>query len=305
MRPNRQHFIGGIYHVMLRGNNKQIIFLDNNDQLKFLALLSEIIKKYLAKLHAYCLMPNHIHLIFEVNTFSLSSIMHSLECRYVKFFNKKYKRSGHLFQGRYKSISVTRDRYFLNLIRYLHQNPVRARLIKTIDDPWNSSHFAYLGNEDIPWLTKQLILSYFDNTKVNIIDQYRAYMSYTLNKEEIKELLKQQKLNDRIPPESFTKSTQVSETSVHVSPLYTIENILELCEKEFKTSRYNLISNSRTKNVARVRILAITLAYLTKTDSLKNLASYFSKNYSTLSKQVNNAIQNEQLTLALLKEKLC
>lgn len=115
-----------IYHVMLRGNNKQQIFLDEEDSSRFL----EIVRKYKDicnfKIFAYCLMGNHVHILVKTDDISLDSIMKRVVVKFVYYYNVKYSRIGHLFQDRYKSEPVETDEYFLQVIRYIHQNPIKA-----------------------------------------------------------------------------------------------------------------------------------------------------------------------------------
>ena len=159
MRKPRVHVRGGIYHVMLRGNNGQKIFYEDQDKWILMSFIQKSLFKCDAIAHAYCLMPNHIHLVIQVNDISISNFMQYLECRYVKYFNQKYQRYGHLFQGRFKSILVNVDDYFLVLIRYIHQNPLRANLISSIDEFWWSSHCDYIGRGKSTWISQDLTRS--------------------------------------------------------------------------------------------------------------------------------------------------
>ncbi len=305
MRKPRRHNPGAIYHVMVRGNNKQQIFFNTQDKEKYLMLLFETLDKFSAKIHAYCLMPNHIHLLLEVSSLPLSNIMHCLSCRYVKYFNKTHQRSGHLFQGRFKSIVVLRDQYFLTLIRYIHQNPLRAKLIQTLDTPWFSSHFTYLGLETNDNLTQELVRSYFNPDTASFAQEYKTYISDKLDKNEIECLLKQEKLNRHSESETFIKVTVLSENSVRIEPLYSLEKILILCEKEFRVDRSLIVGTSRKPEILHVRNIAITLAYLMKTDSLKKISERFSKSYTDSSRVVNATLQEKLFLINKLKKKLC
>ena len=115
-----------IYHVMLRGINKQQIFFDEQDCKKFIKTLIDCKKISGFKLYAYCLMPNHIHLLLKAENEDLSVIMKRIGCRFVYWYNAKYQRVGHLFQDRFKSEPVEDDEYFLCALRYIHLNPVEA-----------------------------------------------------------------------------------------------------------------------------------------------------------------------------------
>jgi len=116
----------GIYHVMLRGINQQRIFEDENDYQFFLAKLAFIKEESPFYLFSYCLLSNHIHLLIQEKECSLAYLFKRLETSYAYYFNKKYTRTGHLFQDRFKSEPIEEDTYLLAVIGYIHQNPVRA-----------------------------------------------------------------------------------------------------------------------------------------------------------------------------------
>jgi len=138
------------YHVINRGNQKQVIFLENTDYEKFLQILKHYKKKYKCKLFGYCLMPNHIHLILDPKEpLSLPKLMQILTQVYSTWFSEKYKKGGHLWQGRFKSKIINKDEYFLECIYYVEINPVRAGMISSpADYPWSSYQERVLGNKN-------------------------------------------------------------------------------------------------------------------------------------------------------------
>ena len=129
-RKARIHYPGALYHVILRGNARQDIFIDDGDRYRFYLLMQEGIARYRHSIHAFCLMTNHLHLLIQVADIPLSRIMQNLSFRYTRWSNGRQWQSGHLFQGRYKAVLVNGDEYLLELVRYLHLNPVRAGLVK-------------------------------------------------------------------------------------------------------------------------------------------------------------------------------
>jgi len=133
-RRPRIHFPGALYHVITRGNRRQGIFLDEKDLEKFLAYIVDYKSRHSFRLYAYALMKNHLHLLVEVEETPLSRIMQSLLFRYTRYFNRRYGEVGHLFQGRYKAIVCDKDAYLLELVRYIHLNPVRAKIVKSPED---------------------------------------------------------------------------------------------------------------------------------------------------------------------------
>ena len=165
-RKPRVHFPGALYHVIARGNRRQEIFIDNQDYERYLNFLKEYKEKYDFILYAYALMPNHVHLLIEVREAPLSRLMQSLQFRYTRNFNIKYKTWGHLFQGRYKAILCQKDSYFLELSAYIHLNPVRAGLIeKPLEYPWSSYRF-YLKGGGQSLIDPDFLLMQFSRSKV-------------------------------------------------------------------------------------------------------------------------------------------
>ena len=129
-RPLRIEFPNAFYHVTSLGNERKTVFRNNRDRERFLSYLESAHERYGAILHVYCLMDNHYHLLLETPRGNLSQSLHHINGAYTTYFNIKHRRSGHLFQGRFKAILVEKDSYSGELSRYIHLNPVRAGLVK-------------------------------------------------------------------------------------------------------------------------------------------------------------------------------
>ena len=149
-RKPRIHLPGGFYHVILRGNSGQPVFFTDEDCCRFYLLLQEGTCRFGYRIHAFFLMTNHIHLVIQVGAIPLSRGMQNLSFRYARWINWRKKRTGHLFQGRYKAVLVDGDSYLLELIRYIHLNPVRAGMVTDPEEYLLSGHRAYLGIENLP-----------------------------------------------------------------------------------------------------------------------------------------------------------
>jgi putative transposase len=176
-RKPRVHYPGALYHVILRGNRGQTIFLNDKDRTRFYFLVQEGIERFGHRIHAFCLMNNHVHLAIQVGNVSLSRILQNLSFRYTRWVNWREGRSGHLFQGRYKAVLVDADVYLQELIRYIHLNPVRAGIVREPKDyPW-SGHRAYLGLETIPWLTTDWVLLQFSGRLSMARRAYERFVS--------------------------------------------------------------------------------------------------------------------------------
>lgn len=163
-RTARKEASSSIYHVMARGVGRQIIFEDDIDRRFYLTVLREELAAHEGVLLAWCLMDNHVHLLVQIALDELSEAMRALGSAYALFFNRRHDRVGHLFQDRFKSEPVEDERYLLTVVRYIHQNPVRAGMSPTCDYRW-SSYPAYLGARDESGQTScDLVLALFGST---------------------------------------------------------------------------------------------------------------------------------------------
>ncbi len=146
-KPYRVLLEGVYYHVMCRGNQKQKIFLCDDDYEHFLVLLKRYKKRLSFRLFAWCLMPNHVHLVVEVPMpRDLSRLMHGMNLAYARWFNGKYGKVGHLWQGRFKSSVILKEEYALRCIEYIELNPVRAKLVADpLAYPWTSFKARVFG----------------------------------------------------------------------------------------------------------------------------------------------------------------
>jgi REP-associated tyrosine transposase len=161
MRVRPLHFPGAFYHVVLRGNRKQEIFRDERDFRHLDRLVGVALDRYNSEVHAYCWMPNHLHLLMRVNEVPVHRSIHYFAMMYAKYFNFRYGYVGHLFQGRYRSRWVDSDGYLLQLLRYIHLNPVKANLVAKAEDySWGSMR-SYLNLANTQWLNQSVALRYF------------------------------------------------------------------------------------------------------------------------------------------------
>lgn len=183
-RPLRIEYPGAFYHVTSRGNEQKDVFKSQRDREKFLEYLESSTERYGAVVHAYCLMSNHYHLLLETPAGNLSQIMRHINGAYTTYFNFKRKRSGHLFQGRYKAILVEFDEYAIELSRYIHLNPVRAGMVTRPEEYRWSSYNNYIGQGTAPtWLTMETTLDYFGKRAKEARRKYRSFVEDLLGKE--------------------------------------------------------------------------------------------------------------------------
>jgi REP element-mobilizing transposase RayT len=177
-RPLRIIFPGAFYHITSRGNERKTVFKSKRDREKFLEYLESATQRYDARIHAYCLMDNHYHLLLETPSGNLPQIMRHINGAYTTYFNVKRGRSGHLFQGRYKAILVDIDEYAKELSRYIHLNPVRAKMVEAPEDYDWSSYKFYIGKESpASWLYREFILGYFGKKVSSAQKRYQIFVN--------------------------------------------------------------------------------------------------------------------------------
>ena len=156
--------VGNYYHILNRGNLKQNIFFERENYLFFLRRLRKAVLKFGSEIVCYCLLPNHFHLLMkETSLYSISKVMHSVQTAYAKAINKRYERSGHLYQGSYKHIHINMEDYLLYLSRYIHRNPIEATLVNKAEE-WEFSSFRdFIGLRHGSLPNYEVILSHFEN----------------------------------------------------------------------------------------------------------------------------------------------
>ncbi len=182
-RPLRVQFPGAWYHVTSRGNEGRAVFKSREDRKRFLSYLQSAHERYGAAIHVYCLMTNHYHLLVETPRSNLSQILHHINGAYTNYYNARRRRSGHLFQGRYKAIVVEADAYCQELSRYMHLNPVRAGITQKPSEYRWSSYSCYVGLSKKPeWLIMDRVLGYFDKDKSRAQSRYRGFVENAIGR---------------------------------------------------------------------------------------------------------------------------
>lgn len=178
-RPLRIEYPGAFYHVMNRGLERRQVFTDSSEYREFLGLLAYVHQRYQLKVHSYCLMPNHYHLYVETPEGNLSKVMKHIDGVYTQKFNRKHARNGSLFQGRYKAILVEKESYSLEISRYIHLNPVKAKLAEKTEEWEWSSYGIFIGKKKKEtYVETDWILSQFSQKRE---ESRRLYRQFTLN----------------------------------------------------------------------------------------------------------------------------
>jgi REP element-mobilizing transposase RayT len=177
----REEYKGGIYHVIARGNNKEYIFKQSIDKGYFIKLLKETIEGMNYRIFGYVLMDNHYHILIQTMDKKLQEIMHQINNKYSKYFNYKYKRVGHVFEGRYKSVIIQDERYLLGVLRYIHQNPIKANMCQEVSEyKWSSDVFYRRGLRG--FVNTDIILTMLNSSRIEALKKYIELMN---EKEEV------------------------------------------------------------------------------------------------------------------------
>lgn len=300
-RPLRIEYSGAFYHITARGNQKQQIFLSPRDFNLFFEILDMAFERYTYFLHCFVLMNNHYHLIIETPDGNLSKILQFINGRYTQSFNKHNRKTGHLFQGRYKSILIQEEKYLLELSRYIHLNPVRANLV---NDPakyqWSSLPY-YLEKLNIPrWFKINCIKSYWNNFDDN--EFYTAYYEFLCSKiqetkkEEIfKNIYGQSMLGDVEFIDKIKKMGVKTGKETSHNYLYEkrpkIEDIVIETAKYYKVKIEDIKCSMKRFNIARQ--IAIYLARKWTSEGNEFIGEYF----------CNNSASSVSKTFARVEEK--
>ena len=178
-RQSRIDSPGALHHIIARGNEKRKIFEDKKDYQEFLVRLGDILTHTQTICYAWALIPNHFHLFLRTGIVPIATIMRRLLTRYAIYFNRRHRRYGHLFQNRYKSILCQEDPYFLELVRYIHLNPLRANMVKSLaslDKYPYAGHSAVMGRVERQWQDTDYILEWFGKRVKSARSKYHDFI---------------------------------------------------------------------------------------------------------------------------------
>jgi len=176
-RRLRVHQPGGFYHVTLRGNHQRDIFHTDNDRMLLNTIVARVLPIFDTRLHGYCWMTNHIHLLIQVGARPLANPMRDIAAGFARAMQRKCETTGHFFERRYHATLVDADAYLLELIRYIHLNPVRAGLAPDASNYRWTSHHVYIGARVEPWVTTEFVLGMFSQDRAHAVSAYRRFLA--------------------------------------------------------------------------------------------------------------------------------
>lgn len=268
-RPLRLEYAGAVYHLTSRGNARQKIFLNDDGRETFLNSLSHVISRYGWLCHAYCLMDNHYHLIVETPRPNLSLGMRQLNGIYTQAFNRRHRRVGHLFQGRYKAILVEKEAHLLELCRYVVLNPLRVRSRTSVGQWRWSSYRATVGIAPVPkFLTTDWILGQFGQRRGQAQARYSAFVREGL------EVRPWEKLRGQI----YLGSEEFIET--HKRSGEELREVPKVQWRAVRPSLKQIFSRGRNKG--------IEVAYLEHGYRMREIAEYLGVHYATVSRRLRD-----------------
>ncbi len=257
-RKPRIEYDGAFYHVITRGNQKQKIFKAPPDCQKYLKVLAAYKQRYHYRLYAYVLMNNHVHLLIETKDIPLSKTLQGINQSYTMYFNRKYRTVGHLFQGRYKAILCDRERYLLALLKYIHYNPLRARIEEALGEyPW-SSYRSYLAKpEEAGLVDTGQVLRMFSENKSRARKHYQAFMNdgATVKKEDVYATIDQRVLGDERFIEDVAERYEGDIKKERKKREYGLARIADAIESRYDATLEELQSWSRKAAILQGRVL--------------------------------------------------
>jgi putative transposase len=282
-RQRRLHVSGGLYHAVLRGNHRQAIFAGSDDYLCFEDIVARALERYGATLHAYCWMTNHVHLAIGIADAPLGSVMGIVASRYARAKQRAIPTTGHLFERRYRARLVDADRYLLALVRYVHLNPVRARMVADPSDYRWSSHRAYLGASCPDWLRIEPVLGRLGSSAEAARAAYRQLMNETPAAAEREELSPTVRVGRWTRAGISSPRAKPCVARVVVNSPRSLKAIAVEVAQEHDVTMEDLLSKRRRPHLVQARGEVARRALLEGVANLSQVARYLNRAPSTIS----------------------
>ena len=282
-RKPRVHVPGGFYHTTLRGNSRQDVFDCDSDRHLWESLISHSIERCGHRLHAYCWMTNHVHLAIQAGAEPLAGFMSLLASNYARKTNLRKRRSGHLFERRYRAILVQEDSYLLPLIRYIHLNPIRAGMVDMPAGYRWSSHHAYMGGPRPHWLTTGTALSLFASDEARARRRYARFMGQTPDPDMVRRLQSGSKTDDRVLGTDQWLTQVLGDVADPLEQRSLDELVSDTCASH-GIDEPQLASPSRARHLAAIRAEIALAATTNGIASISEVARRFGRAQPTLSR---------------------
>jgi putative transposase len=273
-RAPRLHVPGGLYHVVLRGNHQQAVFDREADYHTFEDILARALRRYDARVHAYCWMTNHVHLAVQVGDVRLGRLIQAVASSYARRKQQRIPTTGHLFERRYRSNLVDNDAYWLTLVRYIHRNPVEAGMVADPADYQWSSHRSYLGRACPAWLTMAPTLAMFGCCAADAVAVYSRFVAEDAAPQSIRATV--------VTPDPMIGFELRNRENVQ-----SLEQVVTQVSIELNVDREVLVSGRRDSALVHARLEIARRALAGGVASLAAVAARLGRSASTLSEQLN------------------
>jgi len=275
-RRLRVHVPGGFYHATLRGNHQQDIFRTESDRHLLNAIVGRAVDAYDVRVHAYCWMTNHLHFLLQIGDRPLGDVMRHIASNYARAFQQKLDTTGHLFERRYHASVVDVDAYLLELLRYIHLNPVRAQLVARPSEYRWSSHGGYAGSAvTVPWLTTSFALRLFSDEAGSAREAYRHFIESAPAIEESKSVA--EVVADGRP--AAGRQRVVPPT---IPARQSLEQLIDEACKHFDVRASDLSSSSRDPLLVQARAWIAAEALDRRVSTLSEVARALGRDRATL-----------------------
>ena len=275
-RPVRIELPGAIYHITSRGDYREDVFIDDDDRAEWLKLLGRVCGRFNWKIHVYCMMNNHYHLVLETAQANLSKGMRQLNGVYTQYFNRRHQHEGPVFHGRFRGIVVEKEAYLLELSRFVVLNPLRSQIVEKIENWKWSSYLAYCGKQEhAPWLDTSWVFGKLAKSKSKAMKHYPQF---------VREGVEQ-------PPVWLNLRKQIylgSDQFVEAMQLEVKKYQKRLDDNPNRSNRAKLASLAKLEKKSSNRNHTIREAYASGRYTLQYLGEYFGLHYTSISRIINS-----------------
>lgn len=284
-RLPRLHAPGAIYHVTMRGNHRNDIFFRRADRRVFDDIMAEALDRTGARVHAYCWMTNHFHLLAQVGLLPLGRLMQRVGTRFARFIQKQIPTTGHLFENRYHALLVDVDQYFLQLVRYIHLNPVRAGIVNSPEQYLWSSHRTYLGKVEQGWVDTSFALSLFSDDVATARIRYCAFVDERIGQDSRLVVQGHAKEPRVMGSDRFLDTLAIPVLRRH--PKTTLEALTDQVCTEFNLSLDQLRAPGKRPLVAKARATIARRAIQEQVASASDVARFLGRSLSALTRAMD------------------
>ncbi len=279
-RRLRLHVPDGCYHVTLRGNHREPIFFERSDRALLDYVVGDTVSATGLRIHAYCWMTNHLHMLAQVADEPLGRSILRIASLYARKVQRRFETTGHLFERRYRCVIVDADRYLQAVVRYIHLNPVDARLVADpADYPW-SSHRNYLGRAGAPWVTTEFTLGRLGSTREESLAAYRKLMRMDTDGAASATLPVNRKFHGVLGDDDFAK--RIAAQAVRPLPSRSLDELMVACTARFGLSEDQLASPSKARPLSLARAWLAHEVVAEKVTSISALARRLGRSEAAL-----------------------